>query len=145
MRSLKQAERLANPQLVEASAGKAPNGYRPLRQFIRRTVQDGIRITREETGIEDLTAIPGHFEIKSGGRGRHLTWCNYGCLVFGRGEPAAKPVIKPNRLVLDPRTKKMVPAIRDPKGECSSCGDVGVIAQTGFCPTCTWGDANWTD
>jgi len=114
-----------------------------MRQFIRRTIQDGIRITKSETGLEDLIAIPGHFELKGGGSGRSLTWCRYGCLVFGRGEPNLNGSKVPSRLVRDPIARRMVIAIKDQTQECSACGSSPIVKQTGLCAVCTWGDDSW--
>lgn len=148
MPNLKQMEMLQHPKLLEACQQAAPKGYRPIRQFIRRTIQDGIRRVKEDTGLSDVTAIRGHYEIRIGNGDRTLAWCNYGCLVFGRGEPKTNGVhkmIENPRLVRDPVAKKLVPAIKDQTRECPSCGDSPVVAQTGLCSVCTWGDDNWSE
>lgn len=140
------AEKIDHPVLMEACQKKAPKGYRPVRQFIRRTVQDAVRWVRTNMHFEDVVAIPGHFQLMFKGSERKLTWCNYGALAFVKGEPKVQVEtarVVTSRQVKDPKTKKLVAAIRDPKGECSSCGESTTVVQTGMCAICTWGDNDW--
>ena len=82
----KTAEKINHPVLMEACLRKTPKGYRPIKQLIRQTIQDGIRLVKRETGIKDIIAIPGHYELAFTRKARYLRWYNYGCLVFTRGE-----------------------------------------------------------
>ncbi len=91
-----------------------------------------------------LASIPSDQNRKVTAADAGLSWHNYGCIVFARGEPKAKeqPSDTTERMVRDPQTKQMVKATKDPNRECSSCGDSPVVVQTGMCAVCTWG-TNW--
>jgi hypothetical protein len=141
---LKTAEKISHPALMEACSKKAPAGYRPIRQFVRRTIQNGVRSVKTETGLVDVVAIPGHFELEFRRNDRRISWYNHGCLVFARGESKPAQVTKQvRRLVYDAQTKQTVMAIKDFNRECASCGDSPVVVQTGMCAVCTWGESNW--
>jgi hypothetical protein len=150
--STQTARKLDHPLLIEACLKKAPEGYVPIKQCT--DCQEGA-IKKDmvaEYGKDNVQIVRGHFEIFKDKSTKKLVALpiERGCIVYVRKSRLdAMEERKQRLLVLDPKTKKMVPA-GDPDyaHECTSCGDKPVVPQTQMCGVCTWGEldranGNW--
>ena len=88
-RNAKTAQELDHPDIVKACQKEAPKGYRPLRQFINMNLPRAIKRTKAETGLVDVVAKTGHYQLFRRKGVYKMVRFNEGCMVFGRGEPVS--------------------------------------------------------